>query len=297
MIRPSRFLACTEWFHSYEGPVTRSLRPLIIIEVILIATAVFLSALIVFVVLSKNGSSAEDAIDLVHASTSPTIPAASLDITTPTRMTILVPSPTATATRPALPPPLSLAEIFPPRNLLPFSLEPQHLRTVIATGDISPARSTDALIRKHKDDFAYIVSETKDVLASGDLTVINLEAPLIKDCPLHTSGLKLCGRPGFVDALTSAGIDVVTLENNHIGNYGDPGLTETKLSLESAKLTWVDRNSPATVNVRAGGDNVALTRLVAKGRAKQVGHLAPLPAKAWRGPSAQPGWPAPAHRP
>lgn len=145
---------------------------------------------------------------------------------------------------------LTLSDIFPSRNIDIFHFDPQRLRTIIVTGDVVPARSTDAMIRNHGDNFLITVSETKDILAAGDLTIANLEAPLIKDCPRTDSGFTLCGRPGFVDALTAAGVDVATLENNHIWNFDQAGVFETVQYLDAANITWVDRFTPAIKDVR-----------------------------------------------
>jgi poly-gamma-glutamate synthesis protein (capsule biosynthesis protein) len=105
-------------------------------------------------------------------------------------------------------------------------------------------------IRQRGDDFLYPVAATKDITAAADLTVINLEAPLIEDCPYHDSGLLFCGRPGIVAAFQAGGVDVVTLENNHIGNQGPEGIAETVGHLEAAGLIWADRDTPAVIDVR-----------------------------------------------
>jgi poly-gamma-glutamate capsule biosynthesis protein CapA/YwtB (metallophosphatase superfamily) len=124
------------------------------------------------------------------------------------------------------------------------------VRTLIATGDVIPARYTDVTIRQNGDDFLYPVAATKDITSAADLTVVNLEAPLVEGCPYHDSGLVFCGRPGFVGALEAAGVDVVTLENNHIGNWGEAGVVETVQHLEAAGLRSADRDTPAIVDVR-----------------------------------------------
>jgi len=147
-------------------------------------------------------------------------------------------------------PPLTLDEIFPTRDISTLRLDPSRLRTLIATGDVIPARATDGAVRARGDDFLYPVAATKEITASADLTVINLEAPLIEGCPPHNSGFTFCGRPGFVQALLEAGVDVATLENNHIGNYGPQGIAETVAHLEAADIAWADRQTPALFEVR-----------------------------------------------
>jgi len=147
-------------------------------------------------------------------------------------------------------PSLRLADVFPPRDLAPLKLDPSRIRTLIATGDVIPARYTDVTIRQRGDDFLYPVAATKEITSGGDLTVVNLEAPLVEGCPYHDEGLIFCGRPGFVAALQAAGVDVATLENNHIGNYLQEGIDETVRHLEGGNIRWADRDSPARANVR-----------------------------------------------
>jgi hypothetical protein len=156
----------------------------------------------------------------------------------------VAPSPTPVA------PPLTLDDVFPPRDLSALHLDPSRVRTVITTGDVIPARHVDVTIRRMNDDFMYPVAATKDITRDADITVINLEAPLIADCPYHDEGFTFCGRPGFVPSLVAAGVDVVTMENNHITNYGPDGFNETAHHLEDAGIKWADRDTPAIVDVR-----------------------------------------------
>jgi poly-gamma-glutamate synthesis protein (capsule biosynthesis protein) len=155
----------------------------------------------------------------------------------------------ASATPAPTPSQLTLADIFPPRPL-PAGLDPSRLRTLIATGDVIPARFTDVTIRNRGDDFLYPVAATKDLTSAADLTVINLEAPIIESCPYHDEGFTFCGRPGIIGAFQAGGVDVVTIENNHIGNWGYSGIQETVQHLDAAGLRWADRVTPAILDVR-----------------------------------------------
>ncbi len=160
---------------------------------------------------------------------------------------IITPSPSPT---PVSIPPLTIGDVFPPRDLSGYGLDPARIRTLIATGDVIPARYTDFTIRNHGDDFLYTVSATADIVSAADVTVVNLEAPLVDYCPVHVEGFTFCGRPGFIAALQAAGVDVATLENNHIGNYGRPGIDETIQHLEAGAIKWADRANAAIVDVR-----------------------------------------------
>ncbi len=168
----------------------------------------------------------------------------------PTSSPAPAPTPTPAFLAPEQALALTLDGIFPPRDLSTLTLDPSRLRTVIATGDVIPARYTDVTIRSLGDDFLYPVAATKDITAAADLTVINLEAPLIQGCPYHDSGFTFCGRPGFVAALQAAGVDVATLENNHIGNYGPDAIAETEQGLTAGGIATADRDTLAVREVR-----------------------------------------------
>jgi poly-gamma-glutamate capsule biosynthesis protein CapA/YwtB (metallophosphatase superfamily) len=162
------------------------------------------------------------------------------------------PVPTATPAPSSAPvPPLTIADVFPPRDLSQYNLDTSHIRTVIATGDVIPARHTDYIIRNMGNNFEYTVDATKDITSAADITVINLEAPLIDGCPEEAGEtFTFCGQPGFTVALQDAGVDLATLENNHIGNYGSDGITETERHLDAAGIKWADSYTPAIVTVR-----------------------------------------------
>jgi poly-gamma-glutamate synthesis protein (capsule biosynthesis protein) len=164
------------------------------------------------------------------------------------------PSPTPTPppfTSPEEVPPLTLDDVFDPSpGRAGLKLDPAELRTIIATGDVIPARYVDQRIRARGNDFAYPLSGTVDILSQPDLTVINLEAPLIADCPPHEEGFVFCGQPGFAGALAGAGVDVATLENNHIGNYGPEGIESTKAILTEQGIAWTDAFTPVVLEVR-----------------------------------------------
>lgn len=183
----------------------------------------------------------------------------SLPTLSPTATAVPTPTPTPTpAPTPAFLAPdevplLTLADIFDSgdrRDIPDLRLDPSRIRTLIATGDVIPARHTDIAIRRQGDDFLYPVEATKEITLSADLTIVNLEAPLISGCPYHDSGFTFCGRPGFTAALQAAGVDVVTLENNHITNYGPQGVVETIGYLDAAGIAFADRDTPAIAEVR-----------------------------------------------
>ncbi|MCX7731657.1 MAG: CapA family protein [candidate division WOR-3 bacterium] len=72
---------------------------------------------------------------------------------------------------------------------------------------------------------------------SADLTVANLECPLTdRGTPHPTKPIIFRGRPSNVRGLSYAGIDLVSLANNHILDYGLEGLLQTRQVLDSSGI-------------------------------------------------------------
>ena len=129
-------------------------------------------------------------------------PAATARLATP------VPTPTPTPL-----PKLSLSTLFHPTGAAPA--DPARVRTLIATGDVIPARLVN-VAATNRGDFLWPFRPTADFVKSADLTFINLESPLLVGCAPRTTGMSFCGDPRFVDGLTAIGAKVANLANNHV---------------------------------------------------------------------------------
>lgn len=110
-----------------------------------------------------------------------------------------------------------------------------HGVSLVLTGDVMLGRT---VMTKSLDlgDYSYPFRKVADFLKSADLVFVNLENPVIAGCPRHTDGMKFCADPKLVDGLKFAGIDIVTLANNHSRNYGMEGLDQTQTILEEGKI-------------------------------------------------------------
>ena len=74
---------------------------------------------------------------------------------------------------------------------------------------------------------------------AADITVANLECPLTAIGPPHpTKPIIFRGSPENVAGLVHAGIDVVSLANNHIIDYGHIGMRETQSVLRSNNIMY-----------------------------------------------------------
>ncbi|MEB0160927.1 CapA family protein, partial [Pseudomonas sp. AH2 (2023)] len=76
-------------------------------------------------------------------------------------------------------------------------------------------------------NFTALFEKTGVVLKDADVAFINLEGPLVENCPVTTVGMVFCGDTRHIDGLLSTGIDIVTIANNHTGDHGTAGIITT----------------------------------------------------------------------
>jgi gamma-polyglutamate biosynthesis protein CapA len=102
--------------------------------------------------------------------------------------------------------------------------------TIAAVGDIGLGRETNyQIIQQNNPNLPF--EKIKDVINSADISIGNLEGPVIENCPIIRSGFKFCGQPENIQGLNYAGFDGMSLANNHINNYGLEGITQTTKNL------------------------------------------------------------------
>ena len=143
---------------------------------------------------------------------------------------------------------LTLEKIFSAQKTFPH-LDSQKIITIIATGDVIPARSTN-FQSTQRNDFTWPFAKTADVLKAADLTFINLETPLMKNCQLINEGMKFCGSDKHIQGLIFAGVDVANFGNNHSANYGKAGIDEMKELLEKNGIAVTGLKGPVYLQVK-----------------------------------------------
>lgn len=110
--------------------------------------------------------------------------------------------------------------------------------TVAAVGDIMlgstfPDESKGSLLPA--DDGAQLLAEVAPVLQAADVAFGNLEGPLLDDGPSDKCRNAKPGRcyafrvpERYGENLARAGFKVLSLANNHVGDFGDAGRTRTR---------------------------------------------------------------------
>ncbi|AKU16547.1 CapA family protein [Luteipulveratus mongoliensis] len=137
--------------------------------------------------------------------------------------------------------------------------------------DGRPAQLTDPHnVQQH----SAILSSVAPLLADGDLSVVNLETPLV-DEPYYnpnrprpkafhpTKDLAFASGPATAKALKAAGVDAVSLGNNHSFDVLGPGLASTIKALDAAGVKHFgagtnDAEAWKPAIVQAAGRRVAL---------------------------------------
>lgn len=148
-----------------------------------------------------------------------------------------------------VPKPITLERLFEVNHDEVKDLPVEKIRTLIATGDVIPARAVNTEVLK-RNNFLWPWEKTAEVLRTGDLTLINLEAPLLKNCRPTTQGMVFCGDPRHMEGLNFAEVDVVNLANNHLGNYGSQGAEETIAGLKANGIEACGVGESVLKNIR-----------------------------------------------
>jgi poly-gamma-glutamate synthesis protein (capsule biosynthesis protein) len=103
-------------------------------------------------------------------------------------------------------------------------------------GDVMLARWVGAKAAKEKD-WVRPLRGVSPAFLGADIAMVNLESPFSETGPYEASGMVFRVRPEMIEALTGAGINVVSLANNHVRDAGTAGLDYTIRLLEKHRIT------------------------------------------------------------
>jgi hypothetical protein len=147
------------------------------------------------------------------------------------------------------PPIMTLDSIFSDNHTWLSEIPTDKKWTLIATGDIIPARSVNYQTMK-RNDFTWAWKNIIPILSQGDITLINLESPLVPNCPVTVDGMIFCGDQKHIEGLKTARVTVANFANNHMGNYGEQGIEQTKQLLENNSIQISGLGEPTIVEVK-----------------------------------------------
>ncbi len=130
---------------------------------------------------------------------------------------------------------------------------------ITVVGDIFTGRSVRRKVEAYGNDYTRPFTPTRALLEGADLTVANLEG-VISDRivpPVDPYTFFFVGGGHFTSGLRYAGIDAVSLANNHSMNFGPEGMSDTLSLLRQAgivpfgaEMNLVEARRPALFTVK-----------------------------------------------
>ena len=122
---------------------------------------------------------------------------------------------------------------------------------------------------------AYFLEKVQDVFADDDFTIVNLEN-VLTDRPLKeaekssTPAYWYKGPASNTSILTSGSVEAVSLSNNHTGDYGAAGLSDTMAAVNAAGLPYGTNSQ--TIYLEKNGFTIAVicNGLWNEGQASQI---------------------------
>ncbi|MFO7257488.1 MAG: CapA family protein [Bacteroidota bacterium] len=160
------------------------------------------------------------------ADTVKTVPTLSADTIPSTRDTVVLDS---------LPRPDTLAVVEKPLPL-------KDTLVIVGVGDIMMGTNYPDDSRLPPDNGAFLMKSVEEYLRDADLTFGNLEGVLldsggtVKKCKDPNVCYAFRSPVSYVENLTRAGFDIMSLANNHAGDFGDEGRQSTMRVLDSAGI-------------------------------------------------------------
>jgi poly-gamma-glutamate synthesis protein (capsule biosynthesis protein) len=152
--------------------------------------------------------------------------------------------------------------------------------TLAFAGDVHFAGRVARLLKDPATTFGSITS----VLKSADFTAVNLETPVTSRGQPQPKTYHFTTTPSAFTALRDSGVDLVTMANNHILDYGQTGLADTLAAAKAAHFPYVG----AGVNAAAAWAPYATTINGTKIAIVGVSQVAEL-ASSWVATATRPG--------
>jgi poly-gamma-glutamate capsule biosynthesis protein CapA/YwtB (metallophosphatase superfamily) len=125
-------------------------------------------------------------------------------------------------------------ERYPLRT--PSSQPVPEVTTLAAVGDIMLGRRVGD---RHRDDPGAPLKPLAKRLAAAEITIGNFESTLSADGSATQGGDSFAASPRVTPGLRAAGFDLMSLANNHVGDYGDRALRQTLSRFEVAGIKTV----------------------------------------------------------
>lgn len=114
---------------------------------------------------------------------------------------------------------------------------------ILTCGDLALCRGVEKKILEGNS--SDLLSDFYDIFSDSDLFLANVEVPLTdSETPLWTHFRTLKAKRKTGKFLGDIGVNIASLANNHIADYGKRGMVDTISVLEEQKIAWVGAGWP-----------------------------------------------------
>ena len=100
------------------------------------------------------------------------------------------------------------------------------------------------------NDPGYFLANVRDIFASDDLTIVNLEGTLSNQGERADKQFAFRGDPVYTEILTSGSVEAVNLANNHSKDYGEQSYEDTIFNVEAAGITSFGYERTALMDIK-----------------------------------------------
>lgn len=140
-----------------------------------------------------------------------------------------------------------MTQVISRRTLLSgFALAQSPSVRVVCGGDVMLTRWVGRKAAEEKD-WLRPLRGVAPAFLSADIGLVNLESPFSETGPYDRTDMVFRARPEMVEALTGAGINAVSLANNHVRDAGTEGLAYTIRLLEDKGIVVAGAGRDAVV--------------------------------------------------
>lgn len=133
--------------------------------------------------------------------------------------------------------------------------------TITAVGDLTIGRNVqhngtsifEKELKKQDNDINFIFRNVKDIFSEDDLTIANFEGVLADEYKIpsnkRNNSYLFLAPTSYVEALSNNSVEAVTMENNHVGDFGEEGIASTINTMESAGIVWSNKGNMGVYEV------------------------------------------------
>lgn len=98
----------------------------------------------------------------------------------------------------------------------------------------------------------FPLSNVKSIFEADDLTLVNFEGTLTNTKSATKNTYSFAAPPEYVQVLTSASVEAVSLENNHVMDHGKAGYQDTCDTLSAAGVAYSGHLGASTFTTETG---------------------------------------------